>query len=48
MGEAPQLRACYALGKTLDELLADIREVIEMCLEEASDSASLGCSGTEV
>ena len=34
VGEVPQLRACYAQGKTMDELLANIREVIEICLEE--------------
>ena len=34
VGEVPQLRACYSQGKTLDELMANIREVIELCLEE--------------
>ena len=34
VGEVPQLRACYAQGKTMDELLANIREVIEICLED--------------
>ncbi len=34
IGEVPQLRACYTQGHTLDELLKNIREVIEMCLEE--------------
>ena len=34
IGEVPQLRACYSQGKTLDELLENIKEVIEMCLEE--------------
>jgi predicted RNase H-like HicB family nuclease len=34
VGEVPQLRACYAQGRTLDELLRNIREVIELCLEE--------------
>ncbi len=31
VGEAPQLRACYAQGRTLDELLANMREVIALC-----------------
>ena len=26
--------ACYSQGKTLDELVENIKEVIEMCLEE--------------
>jgi predicted RNase H-like HicB family nuclease len=37
VGEVPQLRACYSQGRTLDELMANIREVIEMCLEEGSE-----------
>jgi predicted RNase H-like HicB family nuclease len=34
VGEAPQLRACYSQGRTLDELLQNIQEVVKMCLEE--------------
>ena len=34
VGEAPQLRACYSQGKTLDELMANMKEVIALCLEE--------------
>ncbi len=34
VGEVPQLKACYSQGKTLDELIENIKEVIEMCLEE--------------
>ena len=34
VGEVPQLRACYSQGKTIDELLANMREVVELCLEE--------------
>ncbi len=34
VGEIPQLKACYSQGKTLDELVENIKEVIEMCLEE--------------
>jgi predicted RNase H-like HicB family nuclease len=37
VGEVPQLKACYSQGKTLDELLNNIREVIEMCLDEAEE-----------
>ncbi|MGQ9553589.1 MAG: type II toxin-antitoxin system HicB family antitoxin [Anaerolineae bacterium] len=40
VGEVPQLRACYTQGKTMDELLANIREVIEMCLEEAPEEGT--------
>jgi len=34
VGEAPQLRACYSQGKTIDELMENIKEVIQLCLEE--------------
>ncbi len=34
VGEVPQLRGCYSQGRTLDELMANIREVIELCLED--------------
>ena len=37
VGEVPQLRACYSQGKTLDELMTNIREVIGLCLEEQQD-----------
>lgn len=37
IGEVPQLKACYSQGETLDELLKNICEVIEMCLEEAEE-----------
>lgn len=34
VGEVPQLRACYSQGRTIDELMANMREVIVLCLEE--------------
>jgi predicted RNase H-like HicB family nuclease len=34
IGEVPQLRACYSQGRTIDELLVNIRDVITLCLEE--------------
>lgn len=34
VGEVPQLQACYSQGKTIDELLANMREAIELCLED--------------
>lgn len=34
IGEVPQLRGCYTQGRTLDELLENIREVVQLCLEE--------------
>lgn len=32
--ECPILRGCYSQGKTMDEALRNIREVIELLLEE--------------
>jgi predicted RNase H-like HicB family nuclease len=37
VGEVPQLNACYSQGETLDELIANIKEVIALCLEEEGD-----------
>ncbi|MDZ4872792.1 MAG: hypothetical protein CLLPBCKN_002188 [Chroococcidiopsis cubana SAG 39.79] len=34
VGEVPQLKACYSQSETIDELIANIKEVIELCLEE--------------
>jgi predicted RNase H-like HicB family nuclease len=34
VGEVPQLRGCYAQGRSIEELLRNISEVIEMCLED--------------
>ena len=34
VGEVPQLKGCYSQGRTLDELMENIREVIILCLEE--------------
>lgn len=34
VGEVSQLKACYSQGETIDELMSNIKEVIELCLEE--------------
>lgn len=47
VGEVPQIRACYSQGRTLDELMTNIREVIELCLEEASDEPLLEFVGVQ-
>ena len=38
IGEVPQLKACYSQGETIDELIENIKEVIEMCLEELEEN----------
>ena len=40
VGEVPQLEACYSQGATIDELMENMKEVIELCLEEVSDESS--------
>lgn len=37
IGEVPYLKACYSQGETIDELMANMKEVIELCLEVESD-----------
>ena len=39
VGEVPQFCACYSQGRTLDELIANMREVIELCLDEQGEEA---------
>jgi predicted RNase H-like HicB family nuclease len=38
VGEVPQLNACYSQGETIDELMENIKEVIELCLEEETEN----------
>jgi predicted RNase H-like HicB family nuclease len=40
IGEVPQLKACYSQGETIDELMQNIREVIEMCIEELEEEST--------
>ena len=41
VGEVPNLPACYSQGRTIDELMANMREVIELCLEESSGTEGI-------
>ena len=34
VAECPALRACYTQGKTYEEVIENIKDVIAMCLEE--------------
>ena len=40
VGEVPQLKACYSQGETIDELMTNMKEVIELCLEEEQEILS--------
>ena len=37
VGRVPVLRGCHTQGKTMDELLKNIKEAIELCLEVEKD-----------
>ncbi len=37
VGSVPALKGCHTQGKTMDELLANIKEAIELCLEVEKD-----------
>ena len=39
VGEVPYLKACYSQGETIDELMKNMKEVIKLCLEEASEDS---------
>ena len=41
VAECPLFQGCYSQGKTLDECLKNIREVIELCLEEKENQQML-------
>ena len=39
--ECPVFSGCYTQGKTVDEALVNIREVIHLCLEEVENRQRL-------
>ena len=46
VGEVPQLKGCYTQSKTLDERMTNIKEVIEMCLEDEVTAKSQNSSAS--
>lgn len=40
VGEVPNLKGYYSQGETIDELMIDMREVIELCLEDEERESS--------
>ncbi len=51
VGSVPSLKGCHTQGKTMDELLDNIREAIELCLEaegEAPDERFVGIQQVQV
>ena len=39
VGEVPGLSGCHTHGKTIDELMKNMQEVIELCLETEKEEA---------
>ncbi|HUV42032.1 MAG TPA: type II toxin-antitoxin system HicB family antitoxin [Sedimentisphaerales bacterium] len=39
--ECPVFSGCYSQGKTIDQALKNIREVIDLCLEEEHNKKAL-------
>ena len=37
VGSVPSLKGCHTQGRTMDELLKNIKEAIELCLEVEKD-----------
>lgn len=37
VAEAPDLKGCYTQGETFEEVMQNIKEVIELCLEDQKD-----------
>jgi predicted RNase H-like HicB family nuclease len=46
--EAPSLPGCFSQGETLDEVRANIREAIELYLEDTDEAAPSGDAIREV
>lgn len=47
VGEVPQLRACYSQGKTIDELMDNMREVIALALEDQGETDPIEFVGVQ-
>ncbi|MBI2146894.1 type II toxin-antitoxin system HicB family antitoxin [Candidatus Woesearchaeota archaeon] len=41
VGHVPELQGCLSQGDTLDELMKNIREAIELCLEVQADDQKM-------
>ncbi len=41
VGKVPELQGCLSQGDTLDELMTNIKEAIELCLEIQAEKAPI-------
>jgi predicted RNase H-like HicB family nuclease len=51
VGYVPSIKGCHTQGKNLDELMSNIKEAIELCLEvkkEETDNEFVGIQTVEV
>jgi predicted RNase H-like HicB family nuclease len=40
IGSVPALRGCHSQGRTIDELLSNIKEAIELCLDDDPEAVN--------
>ena len=45
---APELKGCHSQGDTLEEVIENIKEAIELYLESLSDEDKLDCLSHEI
>ncbi len=48
VAEAPGICACYAQGKTRDEAMENIKDVLAMCIEEMTCRGEKICQNCEM
>lgn len=45
VGSVPELACCHAQGATREEMLANLREVVALCLEVGDEKVACDASG---
>ncbi len=48
VADVPELQACHTQAKTMDELIKRVKEVIQLCLEEKTESPEMEFVGVQV
>ncbi|HHT9133764.1 MAG TPA: type II toxin-antitoxin system HicB family antitoxin [Candidatus Avalokitesvara rifleensis] len=47
IGSVPEIKGCHSQGKTIDDLMKNIKEAIELCLEVEGESEPLEFVGIQ-
>jgi predicted RNase H-like HicB family nuclease len=47
IGSVPEIKGCHSQGKTIDDLMKNIKEAIELCLEVEGESEPLEFIGIQ-